>query len=156
MNLKLLFPSPKVVTALLAMEARKPHMIVSQNIRWVSSDFLPNHVQFKCSSNSRLLPLTGATLNPVINVNTDNEIVPTGAAGAAGVAGAAGDAGDAEAAEVATTNSGEAVHKSSNCGDVVKVNVNNNIKRKPNNKNTDAVKNLPHSQVKNNNCETSG
>ena len=127
-----------MVTALLAMEARKPHMIVSQNIRWVSSDFLPNHVQFKCSSNSRLLPLTGATLNPVINVNTDNEIVPTGVAGAA------------------TTNSGEAVHKSSNCGDVVKVNVNNNTKRKSNNKNTDAVKNLPHSQVKNNNCETSG
>ena len=141
MNLKLLFPSPKVVTALLAMEARKPHMIVSQNIRWVSSDFLPNHVQFKCSSNSRLLPLTGATLNPVINVNTDNETVPTG---------------DAEVAEAATRKSGEAVHKSSNCGDVVKVNVNNNIKRKPNNKNTDAVKNLPHSQVKNNNCEISG
>jgi len=116
------FPCPKVVTALLAMEARKPHMIVSQNIR--------------------LLPLTGATLNPVINVNTDNEIVPTGAAGAAGVA------------EAATTNSGEAVHKSSNCGDVV--NVNNNTKRKSNNKNTDVVKNLPQSQVKNNNCETSG
>ena len=29
-------PSPKVVTALLAMEARKPHMIVSQNIKWAS------------------------------------------------------------------------------------------------------------------------
>ena len=127
-----------MVTALLAMEARKPHMIVSQNIRWVSSDFLPNHVQFKCSSNSRLLPLTGATLNPVINVNTDNEIVPTGVA------------------EAATRKSGEAVLKSSNCGDVVKVNVNNNTKRKSNNKNTDAVKNLPHSRVKNNNCETSG
>lgn len=112
------FPCPKVVTALLAMEARKPHMIVSQNIR--------------------LLPLTSATLNPVIDVNTDNETVPTGVA------------------EAATRNSGEAVLKSSNCGDVVKVNVNNNIKRKPNNKNTDAVKNLPHNQVKNNNCETSG
>lgn len=113
------FPCPKVVTALLAMEARKPHMIVSQNIR--------------------LLPVTSATLNPVIDVNTDNEVVPTGAAGAA------------------TTNSGEAVHKSSNRGDVVKVSVNNNnINRKPNNKNTDAVKNLPHSQVKTNNCETSG
>ena len=99
---------------------------------------------FLFSSNSRLLPLTSATLNPVINVNTDNEIVPTGAAGVA------------EAAEVATTNSGEAVLKPSNCGDVVKVNVNNNIKGKSNNKNTDAVKNLPHSQVKNNNCETSG
>ena len=116
---------------------------------WLSPQPCPIQM-FLFSSNSRLLPLTSATLNPVINVNTDNETVPTGVAGAAGVTEAAG------AAEAATTNSGEAVHKSSNCGDVVKVNVNNNTKRKPNNKNTDAVKNLPHSQVKNNNCETSG
>jgi len=113
------FPCPKVVTALLAMEARKPHMIVSQNIK--------------------LLPLTSATLNPVSNVmNTNYEIDPTGAA------------------EAATTYRGEAVHESSNHGDVVKINANNNIKRKPLNKNTGVVKNLPQNQVKNNNCETSG
>jgi len=135
------FPCPKVVTALLAMEARKPHMIVSQNIR--------------------LLPLTSATLNPVevnmdnmdnmnnmnlkpspeVNMNS-NIVVPTVPTGAT---------------EAATTNSGEAVHKSSNRDDVV--NVNNNIKRKNNNNkslvSTDNVKNLSHSQVRNSNCETS-
>ena len=126
-----------MVTALLAMEARKPHMIVSQNIKWVSSDFLLNHVHYFL--NSRLLPLTSATLNPVSNVtNTNYEIDPTGAA------------------EAATTYRGEAVHESFNHGDVVKINANNNIKRKPLNKNTGVVKNLPQNQVKNNNCETSG
>jgi len=46
------FPCPKVVTALLAMEARKPHKIVSQNIK--------------------LMPVTSATLNPVNNNNNNN------------------------------------------------------------------------------------
>jgi len=114
------FPCPKVVTALLAMEARKPHMIVSQNIR--------------------LHPVTSATLNPVV---TDNEIVPTV---------------PTEAAGAAATNSEEAAHKPSNRGDDVNENNNNsnNVKRKPNNKNSDVVKNFSYSQVKNKNCETSG
>ena len=79
------------------------------------------------------------TDNPVeVNTNT-GEIIPTVPAGAA------------------PTNSDKAVHKSSNRGDVVEVNVEVNVNRK--NKNlvgTGVVKNQSQSHVKNSNCEKSG
>merc|ERR1712192_66200 len=133
------FPCPKVVTALLAMEARKPHMIVTQNIR--------------------LLPLTSATLNPVeVNMdnmnNMDNNMVNMNLNLNSVVNKNTGEIGPKAAK---TTNCDEAVHQSSSCGGDVKVNINNNNKRKNNNNNNnkkpDVVK---KSQVRNGNIETSG
>ena len=75
-----------------------------------------------------------------VEVNTNmGDIIPTAPAGAA------------------PTNSDKAVHKSSNRGDVVEVNVEVNVNRK--NKNlvsTGVVKNQSQSHVKNSNCEKSG
>ena len=85
--------------------------------------------------------MNNMNLKPSPEVNMNSSVaVPTAPTGAT---------------EAATTNSGKAVHKSSNRDDVFKVNINNNIKRKNNNNNKkpDVVKNI---QVRDSNCETSG
>jgi len=128
------FPCPKVVTALLAMEARKPHMIVTQNIR--------------------LLPLTSATLNPVeVNmnsVNMDNNMVNMNL----NLNPVVNKNSDKNGPRAATTNP---IHQSSNGGDDVKVNINNNnIKRENNNNNNKKPDVVKNSQVRNSNCETLG